>query len=96
MASSKTIENHDIEQLEGFESAALLAHKKCHRCSSNMRTGRNRGIFKTIVLIALAYICFLETSTRLIVQDPAKHVYRSGKVPYCKQILVGEIAPHIW
>lgn len=72
------------KHVEDPESVSLLSDKGCHRCATAANSSRTRHVFKTIVLIALAYICFLETNTRLAVKNHETHVHLTGEIPYCK------------
>jgi len=85
MVVRKSTEGQNIEHVEDLESAALLPNKECRKCSSVAETDHTRHVFRTIVFIALAYICFLETNTRLAVQNHETHVPIADRLPYCKQ-----------
>lgn len=84
MGFERTTDERDVEYMEILESASLTPHQECHRCSSTRTRSRTRHVFKTIVLLALAYICFLETNIRLAVQRNDAHFHPTGDVPYCK------------
>jgi hypothetical protein len=88
MGVRKSTVGHANEHSEDLESASLIPNKECHKCSSAARSDRSRHLFKTVVLVALAYICFLETSTRLVMQSHETHIHLAGALPYCKQTLV--------
>ena len=62
--------------------------EECRRCAANSTSNRTRHLFKTIVLVALAYICFIETNTRLAVQNYKTHFSFPGAIPYCKSYLI--------
>jgi hypothetical protein len=80
--------SHAPEHLEDPESASLIPNKDCYECSFAANSNRFRYLFKTTVLIALAYICFLETNTRLAVQSHESHIYLAGALPYCKHTVL--------
>lgn len=88
MAAHESTKNREPEHIEHPESTLLLPIEECHRCVKNSASNRTPHVFKTIVLVALAYICFLETNTRLAVQNPEKQIYLSEKIPYCRSTLV--------
>ncbi|KAL5385924.1 hypothetical protein DPSP01_004360 [Paraphaeosphaeria sporulosa] len=95
MGIKRSTEDQDVEHMEDLESASLIPNKDCHKCSSAAKGSRTRHVFKTIVLIALAYICFLETNTRLAVQSRETHIHLASGIPYSNDVV--QYAPRrIW
>ena len=95
MAAHESTKNREPEHVENLESTLLLPSEECHRCVTHSTSNQTRHVFKTIILVALAYICFMETNTRLAVQNPEKQIYLSEKVPYCRFSLVPSVQSFI-
>lgn len=88
MGSKEARYGRDDEHMEDLQSASLMPNKECHQCSSAAKSSLPRHLFKTIVLVALAYICILETNTRLAVQSHETYIHPADDLPYCKHTVV--------
>ncbi|KAF2106023.1 hypothetical protein BDV96DRAFT_607804 [Lophiotrema nucula] len=84
-ALNKSSNGLATENLDENESASLLSDKDY----GPAKRKRTRHLFKTVVLIALAYICFLETNIRLAVQHE-KYVHFLAK---CRTRISADSAP---
>ncbi|KAJ4292408.1 hypothetical protein N0V90_009070 [Kalmusia sp. IMI 367209] len=93
--SDKSLNGATASHADDLESAALLPDKECDRCASTKRN-RTRHLFKTVVLIALGYICFVETNIRLAVKHET-HSHPSSEIPYSPANEAVQYAPkRIW